>query len=76
MAIVHHRASHRNLAGRPVMQPWQTGSPGGGGVTALLRCWDKAQGEDITVPPVREPSALGSLKGTASHPRHSSGLRG
>ena len=29
VAIVHHRDSHRNLAWRPIPQPWQTGSPGG-----------------------------------------------
>ena len=30
VAIVHHRDSHRNLAWRPIPQPWQTGSPEGG----------------------------------------------
>ena len=34
MAIVHHHDSHRNLAWRPIPQPRQTGSPGGGGFMA------------------------------------------
>ena len=31
MAVIHHRDSHHNLAWHPIPQPWQTGSPGGGG---------------------------------------------
>ena len=31
MTIVHHRNNHRNLSWCPIPQPWQTGSPRGGG---------------------------------------------
>ena len=66
VAVVHHRDSIRNLAGRPIPQPRQMGLPG--------RSWlvwrsEKAQEVDIRVLPEQEKKATPRKQRTMCAPR-------